>query len=138
MAIANLQQYYARIYDTLYSRRDCDVEELVLEEFELEHLVVIQGRIRFWDDSTLHFTETLAMRGVVLARTRYAYQYQDGHERLLFRYDNSPHHPQVTTFPNHKHIVDVRRGVERIQATIAPNLSDVLIEIHGVLYPRDE
>jgi hypothetical protein len=25
-------------------------------------------------------------------------------ESLIFRYDNAPHHPEVPTFPNHKHL----------------------------------
>jgi hypothetical protein len=138
MKISNLRRTYARIYDTLQSRRDCDVEELVFEEFERENSAIIEGRIRFWDESILYLSETFMVRGVTLARTRYVYQYQDGQERLLFRYDNSPHHPQIGTFPHHKHIVEMDKGTERIEASAPPDLGEVLREIEGYLYPKDE
>ena len=138
MAISDLRRYYARIYDTLQSRRDCDVEELVFEEFERENSAAIEGRIRFWDESILHLAETFMARGVTLVRTRYVYQYQDGQGRLYFRYDNSPHHPQIETYPHHKHVVEMRKGVERIEAAAAPNLGEVLRGIEEILYPKVE
>jgi len=134
MAVVNLQRYYARLYSLLHARRDCDVEALTLEEFERERFAVVEGRIQFWDGSKLVFTETLATRGVTLVRTRYVYQYHDEQGRLRFRYDNAPHHPQIATHPHHKHVVDLRSGVERIEATTAPNLDDVLREIEGFVY----
>ena len=76
----------------------------------------IEGRIRFLDESILYLAETFMVRGVTLTRTRYVYQYQDGQGRLHFRYDNSPHYPQIETHPHHKHVAEIRTGVEQIEA----------------------
>ena len=50
---------------------------------------------------------------------------------MIFRYDNAPHHPEVTTHPHHKHTAT---GVE---AATPPDLSDVLREIDAHLYPPE-
>lgn len=138
MAIVNLQRYYARIYSLLHTRRDCAVDALTFEEYERERFAVVEGSIQFWDGSRLVFAETLTTRGVALVRTRYVYQYHDEQGRLRFRYDNAPHHPQIATHPHHKHSVDLRSGVERIEATSAPNLDEVLREIERFVYPDDQ
>ena len=37
---------------------------------------------------------------------KYAYHLQISGGRLLLRYDNRPHHPEIETFPHHKHLAD--------------------------------
>ncbi|MFQ6015301.1 MAG: DUF6516 family protein [Anaerolineae bacterium] len=51
------------------------------------------------------------------------------HSRGDLEYDNAPHHPELETFPDHKHSDD------EVVATEAPDLHDVLQEINGILYP---
>lgn len=34
----------------------------------------------------------------------YSYQWQKGNGDLIVRWDNSPHHNKIATFPHHKHI----------------------------------
>jgi hypothetical protein len=86
--------------------------------------------LRFWDGSLLEFTETLIERGVVLIKTDYAYHFQDTQNQLIFRYDNAPHHPEVSTHPHHKH---TSKGIETANP---PYLNDVLREIDQYLYQR--
>jgi hypothetical protein len=45
--------------------------------------------------------------------------------RLIFRYDDTPHHTELDSFPHHKHIAD-EGTVERADP---PDLADVLSEI---------
>jgi hypothetical protein len=49
-----------------------------------------------------------------------------------FRYDNSPHHPHLATFPSHKHMEDAVIEAE------APDLTDVLREVDAMIYPKSE
>ena len=34
---------------------------------------------------------------------KYAYHWQRANGELIARWDNAPHHPQLSTFPHHKH-----------------------------------
>jgi hypothetical protein len=106
-----------------------------MELFRVKEIVpdqagIIEGRLRFWDGSLLEFTETLTEQGVVLIKTDYAYHYQDIDDNLVFRYDNAPHHPEVSTHPHHKH---TPIGIE---AATPPHLNEVLHEIDQYLYPK--
>ncbi len=46
---------------------------------------------------------------------------------MIFRYDNVPHHSEIKSFPDHKHIIG------RVISCKAPTLKEVLMEISGVL-----
>ncbi len=46
----------------------------------------------------------------------------DVNNRLIFRYDNAPHHRQVPTFPHHKHLP------EEVVESSAPDIAAVLDE----------
>ncbi len=48
----------------------------------------------------------------------------------VFRYDNAPHHREVKSFPRHKHVG------EKVEASDAPDLHDVLQEIDRYLESR--
>jgi hypothetical protein len=47
----------------------------------------------------------------------------DASQNLIFRYDNAPHHPQVSSFPHHKHVA------EKVHASAEPKLRDILFEV---------
>jgi hypothetical protein len=125
-----LKQYLSHIQNILYSRREITLELLRAREVVPDREGMVEGRLRFWDGSLLEFTETLIERGVVLIKTDYAYHFQDTQNQLIFRYDNAPHHPEVSTHPHHKH---TSKGIETANP---PYLNDVLREIDQYLYQR--
>lgn len=55
---------------------------------------------------------------------KYAYHLQDPSERLIFRYDNRPHHPEINTFPHHKHA----HNSQKPQPSRKQSLKEVLDE----------
>ena len=57
--------------------------------------------------------------------------YLDRDGNLVFRYDNAPHYPHLSTFPAHKHV-----GGSVVEAE-PPDLSDVLVEINDIVYSAD-
>ena len=85
--------------------------------------------LRFWDGSYLQVEEALVVRAFAIVKVRYNYHYQRADSTLVFRYDNAPHHPEVSTHPHHVHVG------ERVEPAEPPDLSDVLHEIDGLLYP---
>ena len=91
------------------------------------YIGVVEGEIRFTDNSFLHFIEFVNVKEGV-NRYKYSYHYQDKAEKVVFRYDMAPHHKEIKTFPHHKHM-----GSEEVVESIAPSLSEVLQEIGGIL-----
>ncbi|MFZ1757037.1 MAG: DUF6516 family protein [Caldilineaceae bacterium] len=88
------------------------------------------GRVRFYNLSILNILEVVVpgdRRSI--DKIRYAFHYQSAEGTLIFRYDNAPHHPDLSTFPAHKHTPD------GVIAADAPDLADILREIDAILYP---
>jgi len=85
---------------------------------------IVRGRVFFWDESFLDIYEVVSTELGYPVRIEYAYTYLHNGERV-FRYDNAPHHPEIVTFPHHKHI-----GLrDRLAPSDQPSLHQVLAEI---------
>lgn len=78
----------------------------------------VDGKIVFFDNTTLEFTESMTPE-----RFKYRYQYMKTDGSLIFRYDNVPHHPEISTFPDHKHCQN------KIVESSPVNLKQVVEEI---------
>jgi hypothetical protein len=89
---------------------------------------LIRCRIFFWDGSYLDIYEAVSTELGYPVRVHYAYTYIRENRRV-FRYDNAPHHPEIATYPHHKHIGEA----DRLVPTDQPSLSQVLAEIEGWL-----
>lgn len=131
----DLHRYLTRVYSLITSRQEIDVERLFADETIPGREGTFEGRLRFWDGSLLELIETLVVRGFVVVKIDYSYHYQDRADQLIFRYDNAPHHPEVATFPHHKHLFDEQNRRETIVAAAPPHLHDVLREIDQHIYP---
>lgn len=81
----------------------------------------IGGSIIFRNDHRLDFVEV--KNTDIKAKIKYRYHYMDERQGMIFRYDNAPHHPEITSFPHHKH------EIEGVKASSEPMLDDVLLEI---------
>jgi len=123
-----IYQYLARFQATIDSR-----QEIQVDRFDARQLSALDGRIagrlRFYDGSVLEFREVFRVHNRGIRKIVYAYHYQRTDGRCVFRYDNAPHFPDLPGFPEHKH-----EGDQVIPAP-APDLSKVLREIDGYLYP---
>ena len=126
--MTTLHNYLARIEATLYSRQDITVRDLRVEPVSTT-VAYIEDRLIFYDGSFLEIEEVLHLSDYRIEKVRYSYHYQKG-DRLIFRYDNAPHHPELPTFPHHKHIDD------HVEPCQEPDLQDVLRKIDARLYPQ--
>ena len=95
------------------------------------YLGYIKGQILFTDGSELHFREYVDVRTIDM-KEDYSYHYQDGAGQMVFRYDNTPHHPNIKTHPHHKHL----REEEKILAAVSPSLKNTLDEIEEILFGK--
>lgn len=122
-----LSRYMHRLYDTIISRGYVEIERLSFDEMP-GCQGVIEGRLKFHDESLLDFDETILLRDEQIVKLRYAYHYQNKSGEIIFRYDNTPHYPNILTYPHHKH---VGSAVEPAQP---PDLSEVLHEIDQLIF----
>jgi hypothetical protein len=125
-----LKSYLYRLYDTIISRGNIELELLIFDD-QSKQRGSIEGRLRFYNSSLLEFDEVVLLRDEQIVKLRYAYHYQSSSGELVFRYDNVPHHPDISTYPHHKHI-----GLN-VEPARPPDLSEVLREIELLIYDTD-
>jgi len=100
-----------------------DIEEILKLSAD-NNRVKIKAIIRFLDDSFLYYYEIVETGKCYPQVLKYSYQYMNGDDQV-FRYDDSPHHPDVSTFPHHKHVG--RASIEQIVPAHQPK-PDMLFE----------
>ena len=83
----------------------------------------IGGSIVFENNHRLDFVEV--KNTDYSKKVKYRYHYMDEDQNMIFRYDNAPHHANVSTFPHHKHEFDENKVVSSPEV----NLDRVLLEI---------
>ncbi|MCC6501490.1 MAG: hypothetical protein IT313_14580 [Anaerolineales bacterium] len=81
----------------------------------------VNGKIVFDNGYALEFTEVVDTGKT--SKIKYRYHFMNESQKLVFRYDNAPHHPQIKSFPHHKHTARV------IKTSKEPDLQDILLEI---------
>jgi hypothetical protein len=117
-----IEQYFQSILDLLASLPFVESPDVNLEK-RGELVGFIRGQVGFRDGSELLFRELMDLR-LPLQKIMYAYHYQKISGVLIFRYDNTAHHPTISTFPFHKHLND-----DKIISSEIPSLEQVLREI---------
>jgi len=85
----------------------------------------IEGKVTFINNSRFVFFEFLRQTAAGVEREKYRYHFMNGDDQLIFRYDNAPHHPEIVTFPHHKHLP------AGLSENAAPNFADVFTEIES-------
>ncbi|MBO0720789.1 MAG: hypothetical protein J2P41_08200 [Blastocatellia bacterium] len=107
-----------------------ELSPAVSADLELEHIDhkrgIIDGTLYFADGSRLEFTERIWIERARPVKRDYRYQYVHA-QTSIFRYDNAPHHPQLSGFPHHKHI-----GRKTVTAS-EPSLEQVLQEVSEII-----
>jgi hypothetical protein len=132
--MTTLHNYLARLQSTINSRQEIKVELMEISDNseEADELSKFNAKLRFYDESQLEAFEALLEEYRRVVKSRYSYHYQNSEGKLIFRYDNAPHYPEIETHPHHKHV----GSDENVIAAQPPDLSDVLNEIDGIIYPK--
>jgi hypothetical protein len=79
-------------------------------------------RIRFKGIYLLAVSEASQILNGQVTQIDYRYHFQDENNQVIFRYDSTPHFPDLPTFPHHKHLPD------SVIAAHRPSLTQVLQE----------
>lgn len=94
----------------------------------LEHEGYIRGTLTLVNGSELillEYTTISRERPIVL---RYRFQWQASGE-LIARWNNAPHHPEVKTFPHHKHVKDEDKPKPSEVTSLISVLKEIKAEI---------
>lgn len=116
----SIERYYLAV-ETAVSRLPAYVENYS-EEILTPERANLRIRLRFDNGALLEINEALVVVNGALTTLGYRYHLQQANNELVFRYDNTPHFPDLPSFPNHKHLRD------SVVATRKPDLLDVLQE----------
>lgn len=98
--------YYWQIHTLLRENSqlvdDTHPDYALCRDYEVAYTAAFHASIVFTDGSRLIARFSLRADGEV-EEYDYAYQYLDSEGRQVFRYDDAPHHPEVSTHPDHLH-----------------------------------
>jgi hypothetical protein len=123
--MSGISAYLAHVYQLIQNLAEADAER-----YEEQILSTNRGnihiRLRFSDGALLEISEAIVFVSGYLHWLSYHYHYQDSSGAVIFRYDNAPHHPEVHTHPDHKHV-----GA-RIGASVHPLIAQVLEEVRAI------
>ena len=93
------------------------LDKAYVERYEEEHLTSerlnLRIRIRFESGHLLELNEAFLAELGSIRHLGYRYHFQDESNKLVFRYDNTPHFPELPLFPNHKHLRDTIVSVNK-------------------------
>jgi len=92
--------------------------------------VYLRGSILFINSSTLDIAILAKESLKAISIEKYRFQYMDKQGQMLFRYDNAPHHPELSSFPEHKHVGD------RTISLPQPDLKNIFNEITALILKK--
>ena len=127
----NIADYFSSIERSLSQYASITSVEIVESLASDDFNGILRCRVHFWDNSFLNIHETVSTELGYPVRIVYAYSYIREKESI-FRYDNAPHHPNIITYPHHKHI-----GEKLIVPTDQPVIQQVLSEIEQYLLEQN-
>lgn len=107
--------------DTKHSAFQFLDEDIVLTRANLEATLILRDGSRLFVRASLD--DQAAVR-----EYDYAYVYYDSNGNRIFQYDDSPHHPNIATYPHHLHRgIKPKRKKDRIRATDVPQVDFITI-----------
>ncbi len=84
-------------------------------------------RLRFNQVYLLEINEAIIITDNQLEFLDYRYHFQDEKNYLIFRYDSTPHFPNLANFPHHKHLPN------NVISSKKPEIIQVLQEVAEIL-----
>ncbi len=118
----NARDYYLQLQYVIHTAPHVLRSNVQFEAIDLNECY-IRGIITLMGDFELHIAEYVVTEPAV-TRPKYRYHLQTLAGELVSRWDNAPHHPAISTFPDHRH-----GGDGNICPSAVMNIPDVLIAV---------
>ena len=120
----NARDYYLSLQNAIHAvphvlRSDAQFEEIDDSECYVRGVLMLIGGFE------LHIAEYVVTEPV-LTRPKYRYHLQTSGGKLVSRWDNAPHHLDVSTFPDHRH--DDHGGVHPTSPMNVPDVLDAVLQ----------
>ena len=122
MSHRNFLDYFEQIDTLLESYPDAYAEQYNATILS-DQRANLKLRLRFYFKYLLSISEALVIVDDQITAIDYRYHFQDEQNNLIFRYDNTPHFPNLSSFPHHKHLPS--QVIASEQPNIAIALQDV-------------
>ncbi len=116
-----IQQYLESIESLVRKLKNAYVERYE-EEILTAKRSNIRLKIRFQSGALLEINEAIVVESGFLKHLGFRYHFQDHRNQIIFQYDNTPHYPKLSNFPEHKHSLNAVVGCRR------PKVNEVLDE----------
>jgi hypothetical protein len=126
MPVDPVAKYLSEV-EAAFSKLSSGYIERYEEECLTPERVNLRIRIRFPRGYMLEWNEAVIGEKGRVEHLGYRYHFQDRENRIIFRYDNTPHFSGLKTFPNHKHLP------EDVIAANRPSVNEVLEEVNEML-----
>lgn len=125
-----IDEYFKKIQDLIANSKIVASTNIEYTEV-LDHEGYMRGTLTLIDGSELKLLEyTNISRGQPTV-LRYRFQRQTA-GKLIARWNNAPHHPEVETFPHHKHV----KGDDKPKPSRVTTLISVLKEIEAEILSK--
>jgi hypothetical protein len=103
MLLKLLSDYLNQVEQAIVQCQNAYVERYQ-EEILTSQRANLRIRLRFNQTHLLEINEAIVITDNHLEFLDYRYHFQDEKNNLVFRYDSTPHFPNLSTFPHHKHL----------------------------------
>lgn len=100
-----LSDYFNQVEQAIVQYQNTYVERYE-EEILTPQRANLRIRLRLNQTHLLEINEAITIADNQLEFLDYRYHFQDERNCLVFRYDSTPHFPNLSTFPHYKHLPD--------------------------------
>ncbi len=115
------REYYASVQKSILAAPHVIQSDISFDEISEEECY-IRGILTLTGGYELHIAEYVVTEPE-FKRLKYRFHLQSSEDKMLARWDNAPHHPEVETHPDHLHVG------EKIKAGAPMNISQVLVDV---------
>jgi predicted xylose isomerase-like sugar epimerase len=101
-----IEAYLSEVEEYIDSCEEITEVEIIRKSVwntDMEIIALYRFKIIVENGGIIELIERLVEENGIMKRTKYSYRWQNAAGKLIRRHDNAPHHPEISTFPHHRH-----------------------------------